>query len=587
MELESLQTIILALTFGTICYVLGKYLKVPAILFYLIAGIFAGPLGLDVIHPKALGHGLAVFVEIAVSIILFEGALSLPSQGFETSPVSIRRILLFSIPLTGIGSAIVIHSILGLSIKISIFFGAIIVVTGPTVIGPILKSMAVKHRLEILLRYEAIWGDCIGVLLSAVALKFLVMEEAISYKILITSSISQIILGIILGIGGGVLIGEIILPWVSKLGDRGLPGMVALSSALGMFWFSNHLVESSGPLAVAVSGFTISYLNQPYLKDIRHFKDQVAMLFISMLFVLLSAFINPFDFIDFIPKMILTAVILGVIIRPASIMLALIKTPVSFNERLFISFIGPRGIIAIAVASYASLTIKSQSLAIEMNIVLTTIFFVILMSGAFATIFSNIIARILKVSITEYESGIIFVGINPFSENIAKFALKHVPVQFIDTNPSKCAVINSKNISVICRSALDDDIYSEASETGFRRAIIMTPNDALNALIVNHARVFFGINSVFKSISSINDDSWKDNEGHLIHSIAFDNNFNFMEASKKISNGEAYLAIKDFSEALETDIPIFQIKEKGIKIVRAENIIDGKVLYFVEGKENT
>ncbi|MBF0101944.1 MAG: cation:proton antiporter [Desulfobacterales bacterium] len=582
------QTIIIALCLGMICYILSKKLKIPAILFYLVAGIAAGPLGFDSIHPKLLGHGLTTLVEIAVAIILFEGALSLPSQGFEKVPVALQRIFLISIPLTGIGSAYTVHYFLGVSLKAAIFFGAIIIVTGPTVISPILKSITVKNNIEVILRFEAIWGDCIGVLFSAIALKFLVMDNTISHKILVTSFVSQVILGILLGVGGGVLIGKILLPWVSKLGDQGLPSMTSLASALGIFWFSNHLVESSGPLCVAVTGFTISYLNEPYLKDIRHFKDQVAMLFISMLFVLLSAFINPFDYIPLLPKMVWVAVILGIAIRPFSIMLALIQTPISIRERLFISFMGPRGIIAIAVASYASLALKGNQLNTEMNIIVCTIFIIIFILGAFATLFGAGLAKVLKVSVSSYESGLILVGINPFSMEIAKFAINYVKVKFIDTNPSQCDLIDEeKGIEFLCRNALDDHIYSEFAETGFRRAIVLTPNDALNSLVVNHIQAFFGSNSVFKSMASQKetaiDQSIK--EHHTLSTLAFDKKFNFIEASQKISEGKAIFVEKEASLSAETDIPIFEIKEKGIKIVRAGSEIEGKVLYYAEQKK--
>ncbi|MBF0398662.1 MAG: NAD-binding protein, partial [Desulfobacterales bacterium] len=180
------------------------------------------------------------------------------------------------------------------------------------------------------------------------------------------------------------------------------------------------------------------------------------------------------------------------------------------------------------------------------------------------------------------------VGINPFSMEIAKYAVNYVPVKFIDTNPSQCSLIDEeKGMQFLCRNALDDHIYSELAETGFRRAIALTPNDALNSLVVNHIQAFFGINSVFKSIASLKENALDQaaKEHHPLSTLAFDKNFNFIEASKKILEGKASIVEKDASLSEEKDIPIFQIKEKGIKIIRSGNKVEGKVIYYVEEKK--
>lgn len=170
MENGSLETLILAVVLGTTSYTVARRLKVPAILFYLVLGMLFGPAGLHLVEPGSLGEMLPTLVEIAVAIILFEGGLSLPSSGFRSAPVAIRRILLISLPLTGLGAGVLAHYLLGLSWHVSAIFGALMVVTGPTVIGPLLRNLNLSPRLEILLRYEGIWGDCIGVLAAAVAL---------------------------------------------------------------------------------------------------------------------------------------------------------------------------------------------------------------------------------------------------------------------------------------------------------------------------------------------------------------------------------------------------------------------------------
>ncbi len=351
MEFAAFQSVTIALVLGVSSYVLSRRLKIPAILFYLFCGLLVGNMGLKLINPQSLGQGLHILLEIVIATILFEGGLSLSSHGFKSESTAIRRILIITLPLTGIGATLLAHFLLDLPWQYSLFFGALIVVTGPTVVGSILKSVYLPRRLQIVLNWESIWGDVIGVLLSAVALEVVNLNLEDSVYEIGGVFILRIFSGILIGIASGFILSKI-LAWITGLRDSALFGIVSLTGAIATFYFANVVLHSSGPLAAAVSGFYLSNTKDEYLHDIRHFKDQVSSIFVSTIFVLLSALINPLPLIHLWPMMLLIALIMGGLVRPLSVLAALHRTSVPFAEKLYIGIIGPRGIIAVATAAY-------------------------------------------------------------------------------------------------------------------------------------------------------------------------------------------------------------------------------------------
>ncbi|MBU3916311.1 cation:proton antiporter [bacterium] len=566
MEFEAYQSITIALVLGVGSYILSRRLKIPAILFYLFCGILAGKVGFGIINPESLGNGLHILLEIVIATILFEGGLSLSSHGFRAESAAIRRILIITLPLTGLGATLLAHYLLDLPWQYSVFFGALIVVTGPTVIGSILKSVFLPRRLEIVLNWESIWGDVIGVLLSAVALEVVNLNLTDSAYEIGAIFVLRIISGILIGIASGFILSKI-LSWISVLRDSALYGIVSLTGAIATFYFANVVLHSSGPLAAAVSGFYLSNTKKECLHDIRHFKDQVSSIFVSTIFVLLSALINPLPLIHLWPMMILIALILGGIIRPLSVLAALYRTSIPFAERLYIGIIGPRGIIAVATAAYAAIVTTGHEK--EMSLVLNLTFAIIFFSGTIATILCRPLARVLKVLVPDSQTGMLIVGINPFSSAIAEFAREYIPVSFMETDRTKCLLASDLGLETICTDLLDSSIYEDALEEGFGRLLAATRNDALNELIASKAAMHLDPNQVFRVPDNSDSESIRMTSSNN-QNIAFHNDFSLSNAADKIHSGNASLIIMEPAEFNATGaIPLFEItdKGKGLRIV--------------------
>jgi NhaP-type Na+/H+ or K+/H+ antiporter len=570
---------------GIFSYVLSRYLKIPAVLLYIGGGLLGGPLGADLIDTASLGSGLLTLVEIAVAIILFEGGLSLSSHSFRIESSAIRRILIVTIPLTGLGAAALAHFFLKVSWQFAIFFGAVIVVTGPTVIGSLLRSLNLTRRLEILLNWESIWGDVIGVLLSALALKVIALDfaDAAPLHLVMTLALS-LLAGTAVGAVSGYGLARFILPAVARLRDPALPGIVAVAVALAAFALANSLIRSSGPLAAAVAGFFLSHLQAETLHEIRHFKEQLSAIFISTLFVLLSASINPVPLGYLWPKLLLVAILLGAVVRPAAVLAALTKTTVSWPERFYIGFIGPRGIIALATMSYASLTVVGNQA--QMNLLLNLTFAIIFFSGLTATLMCKPLGRWLQVIVPISRSGLLLVGANALSNALADFARRYVAVAVLDrhTTTGGCSLDDVLLAKTVGADPLDTDIYEDASGEGFGRVLALTNSDAMNELITQRAAVHLWPQFIFQVLAEPRDGSIIAPRG-LEHNIAFSREFYSTVAMAQLDRGEAMIQVLPAVAVQHNPaiVPLLQIVDKGLgfRIVRPGQIVKHDTLCFV------
>jgi NhaP-type Na+/H+ or K+/H+ antiporter len=580
MDQGIMQTIILAVVAGISCYALSRRLGIPAILFYLLAGIVMGPMGLNLLRVQNLGHGLFILVEIGVAIILLEGGMSLSPRGFMKTPSAIGRLLILTVPLTALGGTLLSRYVLQLSWDLSVVFGTLIVVTGPTVIGPLLRSINLVQRVEVLLHWESIWGDVAGVVLSALALKFVTVSGLPEISLVARSLFFSFFTGTIVGLGGGIVLNSLVFPWLKNIHERQLMGIITLAGALAIFFGSQELVSSSGPLAVAVAGFYLSHRRDPFLNSIRHFKDQLSIIFISTLFILLSGFINPFQVRDHWPAILTVALGLGVVVRPLAVFLALTGSTPSWKERAYISAIGPRGILALAAAFYASLVVSGREQ--EMALLLITTFSVIFISGAFTTIMGRPLARLFGVLQSEAKSGILMIGANKFSLELAEHVRKYVPLAFADTSQRRCRLFQDNNLTSLCVDVLDDEVYGDAREEGFDRLIALTPDDSLNNLICQKAGLHFGEDRVFVVHG-------QPGEQDIVATPPFEVNYAFAwdfclaEAIQALDGGSARFEERSLDDSVpETVIPLFRVpKSGGLEPVRAGQTSRGKHLCLV------
>ncbi|SCY51192.1 cation:proton antiporter [Desulfoluna spongiiphila] len=568
MSHDALQTISLSIALGVFSYIISRAYKIPAIVFYLVCGFVFGPAGFNLIRTEeAIGGGIAPMVEIAVAIILFEGGLSLSIQGFRMEKKAIRRLLFITIPITGGAAALLSHYLTGMPWLFAGFFGALIVVTGPTVIGSILKSVALNQRLEILLNWESLWGDVIGVMVSALALELILVSKG---GVITAGVFAHLLLGTfvgsLVGLAGGVLLKHIVA-WLEKLKDPALSGIASFGGAVALFYISGRIVESSGPLAVVVAGMYLSLKCGDAVVGIRHFKEQIASLFISTLFVLLSAFVNPMELIHLWPTMLAVAFILGAVVRPLAVHLAMAGSDVTLRERWYMGVIGPRGIVAVATASYAAFLLPG--FPYEMKVILNQTMAIIFFSGVVATVLCRPLASLLKVRVPHAQTGILLVGSNPMSREFARLLSRHVPVAFLETRRDACSLATDQGFQTVCADMLSADVYEEASREGYDRLVALTRNNALNELVALRAASHMAPGRVYRGVARRAEETLLTGNDNVAH-VAFSDGFFITEAVRRMEKGHAWLTEKEADELGDGDIPLARLngEGKGVLIMR-------------------
>ncbi|MBD3815931.1 MAG: cation:proton antiporter, partial [Halothiobacillus sp.] len=293
------QTILITLT-GIIVTGIGAQwlawrLKVPAILFLLGIGLLLGPLT-GLLDPNALlGDLLFPFVSLAVAVILFEGALTLQFKELKGVGSAVWLLVTLGAFVTWVIASYAAYFFVGLPPLVAALFGAIVIVTGPTVIVPLLRIVRPSVKVSTLLRWEGIIIDPIGAVVAVLVFEYILMRTVPAHAnagltAIIIPFLELIGVGMVLGLVGGYLLGLILR---RHLLPEYLVNVVVLATVLAVFTASNLMADESGLIAVTVMGILLANMRAVPLAEILHFKESLTILFISGLFILLAARIQP------------------------------------------------------------------------------------------------------------------------------------------------------------------------------------------------------------------------------------------------------------------------------------------------------
>ena len=489
--------------------------KIPAILPLILIGLFVGPVstflsedGAQWIQPiwngeKGFfpGESLFYFVSLAIGIILFEGGLTLKrGEITKVGPVIGKLITLGSL-ITFVGAGVATHFVFGLSWKISFLFSALIIVTGPTVITPILRNIPLKKDISAVLKWEGILIDPIGALAAVLVFEFISIEDQdAGYTREAFMEFGKIVLiGFAFGISGGY---ALYMAIKKKLIPHYLLNVVSLSVVLLVFVQSDLFAHESGLLSVVVMGMFLGNSNLPNLKELLYFKESLSVLLISILFILLAANIS-------LDEMLLvfnwqTALLLAVIIfilRPLGVFLSTTNSPLKTNEKLFISWVGPRGIVAAGIASLfgTKLVLLGEPGAEYITpLVFSVVLVTVLLNATTARLFAKIVGVFLKTP-----EGVLIVGASKFSRLIASYLQKNDRhVVLLDTN-----IFNINTAKELGLEAINADIYSveltdniELNDVGYLLA--MTGSDEINTKAISRFGKEFGETGTYRLMTS-------------------------------------------------------------------------------------
>jgi len=459
--------------------------KIPAILPLILIGLFVGPFstlisedGTKWIEPiwngqEGLfpGEKLFSFVSLSISIILFEGGLTLKKEEvLNVGPVILKMVTLGSL-ITFLGAGVAVHFIFDLSWEISLLFSALIIVTGPTVIAPILRNIPLKKDISTVLKWEGIIIDPIGALVAVLVFEFIVTGDAHNYTQEALIEFGKIIvIGFSIGFTSAYGLFYAI-KW--KLIPHYLLNVLTLALVLTVFILSDLFAHESGLLAVVVMGMVLGNMKITALKEILYFKESLSILLISMLFILLSANINIADLL--LIKNWNTVLLFGIVVfilRPIGVFLSTQKSSLKTNEKLFISWVGPRGIVAAGIASLFGLKLSMNG--VEGAEYITPLVFMIvlgtvLLNATTARLFAKLVGVFLKKS-----EGILIIGASEVARLIASYLHKNGKrVVLVDSNPTHIENAKKMNLEALETNIYDDDLVDnvELNDIGYLMAL--------------------------------------------------------------------------------------------------------------------
>ncbi|MGO3183012.1 MAG: cation:proton antiporter [Aequorivita sp.] len=489
-------------------------LKIPAILPLILIGLLVGPLstflsadGTQWLQPiwngeKGLfpGENLFYFVSLAVGIILFEGGLTLKREEVSKVGGSIGKLISIGATITFIGAGVAAHYVFGLNWRIAFLFSALIIVTGPTVITPILRNIPLKKDVAAVLRWEGILIDPIGALVAVLVYEFISVEGDSGYTKQALLDFGKIILvGMAFGISAGY---ALYFSVKNKLVPHYLSNVVSLSLVMAVFVASDLLAHESGLLAVVVMGMFLGNSDLPNLKELLYFKESLSVLLVSILFILLSANISVEDLM--LVYNWKTAILLAIIIfvlRPLTVFASTIGSSLETNEKLFISWVGPRGIVAAGISSLFGTQLVSKGV-VGAEYITPLVFAVVLTTVIINATTARVMARWLGVFLNKSE-GILMVGASKVSRLIGTYLQKHDRhVVLIDSNQLNINRAKELGLEAFTSNIYTDDLTDnfELNDVGY--ILAMTGSDEINKQAINRWRKHFGENGTFRLMTS-------------------------------------------------------------------------------------
>ena len=485
-----LATFVTAVFLGIVAQIVAHRFKLPAILPLLIFGMAAGPSGLGIFDPSALGHGLEVIIHLGVAVILFEGGLSLSLDQLRKIGIPLRNLLTIGTAVTGVGGAVVAHYATGISWGTAALFGAIVTVTGPTVISPLLRHMVAPKNVRTLLMSEGLMIDPIGAVLAYLVLQWIV-KAGMGLRPLAQEMIEVALVGCILGFVAGMA--AVAAARYRHLGEE-LRNLAILALLMGCFLLAEHQAPQSGILASVVMGLTVSAAKLPDLSPLKAFKGQLTVLIISVLFILLSGQLDLGSMKALGWSGALVVVGLIFVVRPLSVLVSISPKMMDWRERVMMALTAPRGIVAAAVASLAAIQLRAEHLEGDAALLEGLVYLVIITTCAWATLMSSWLPRMLGFYGDPSRKRVVLVGANGVSSALAQlFQAQKWTVVVVDSVQRKLNALRERKILAVSGDARDAASYDDAGVERDTLVIALTTNDELNLLVAELVRDEFGV----------------------------------------------------------------------------------------------
>lgn len=471
-------------------------LRLPSILLLLIFGFIAGPITGLIKPDELLGDLLFPIVSVSVALILFEGGLNLKFVELRQTWHIVRNLVTVGVLFTWLASTSAAHLILGFDLPIALLFGAILVVTGPTVIIPLLRHVRPIRQVDSIVKWEGIVNDPIGAILAVLVFEAIVvsgLQETVTTVII--SLVQTILIGLILGSFSVALL-------ILLLKRYWIPGYLQNSFTLmfvvAAFVASNTLQEESGLFTVTLMGVFLANQKLVSIKHIVEFKENLGILLLSGLFIILAARLRPEALSQLGLNSLIFLMVLVLFIRPISVALSTIKSGLSWRDKLFLSWMAPRGIVAAAVMAVFALKLSENTAYTQAELTVPEMFFVIVGTVAIYSLSAAPLGRWLNIA-QPNPQGILIVGAHDWAQSVAKvLQAEGYQILLVDTDFEDITTARLNGLPTFYASILSDYILDEIELGSLGRLLALTSNDEVNALATLYFAEVFDKTEVYQ-----------------------------------------------------------------------------------------
>lgn len=567
MQQQVVSVVAAVLLGGVIAQWLGWRLRVPAIVFLLAGGLIAGPITGAIDPDATFGRLLFPSVSIAVAVILFEGALGLGTRGIRAAGSTVWVLLTVGAAITMVGTAIAARVILDVEWELAALLATVLVVTGPTVIGPIVRAIGLHGRVGAILEAEGTLIDPLGAILTVLVFEAAFAPHPGSESIFV-AVVSTLGIGVAFGLLGAWVL---TISFSRYLIPDQLHNITTLALVVGSFAAANAIREESGLVAVTVMGVALATQRRVPVRHVLDFNETLRILFISGLFVLLGARIDPATLREFEWRNVAFLATLVVLVRPLCVWVSTIRSGLRPRERFFLACTAPRGIVAAAIASVFSLQLSD--LGVENSQILVAATFTVI---AGTVLISGLGSRALALRLGLVEADretIVVLGANPVARAFAS-ALEQfeAPVHLVDLDRKELAAARMTGLVAHRGSVFSDDTWEEVSIQSAAFFLAMTANDELNTLAARHAAAALGRKQVFQiPPGRLEHRNWWDLPTGTFARPLFARDTNYELLAARLEAGEKITSTKlteqfgadDYTAAHRDSLVLFIVDAKG------------------------
>lgn len=579
---------VLTLVAGLVAAGIGSWwlawrLNLPSILVLLVVGFIVGPVGNWLSPDALLGELLLPFVSVSVALILFEGGMSLRLSELRRVGGVVRNLITIGALVTWAVSAVAAHLIFGLDPRLCVLLGAVLVVTGPTVVQPLLQHIRPGGPVGSILRWEGIAIDPVGAVLAVLVFEWMAIKEPETATIQVAWGLAKTL---VVGGGAGLVAAAILTLFLRRYWiPDALQSPVALMCVIAVFAFCNAVQHESGLLATTVMGIAMANQKSADVGHILEFKENLRILLISALFILLSARLEVDDLTGIWGRGLLFLAVLVVVARPLCVFVSSLGSKLSRSEKLFLAWMAPRGIVAAAVSSVFALRLEATGYE-GASVLVPITFLTIIGTVAIYGLTGPLVARRLGVA-DPNPQGVLFVGANDWARAMAEaLQKKNLRVLLVDSNRDHTSAARMAGLPAYTGSILAEQTLEELDLGGIGRILAVTPNDWVNVLAVQRYRRVFGQAACYQLAPYKKTSGKHDAHKHLYGRLLFgeDRTYDAIEGlaaagakvkTTRLSETFDYAAFREMYGA--GAIPLFTISENGkLAVVTDRGAFDPK-----------